>query len=102
VSPAGGQGANMSVADAHVLAQVLSAGSRQPVADYERIRRHANERSVGPTRWAARLFALPRWIRPPWLFLHGAHWASARPHRLRGFLEFASTAFLEDARRAPR
>ena len=96
VSPAGGQGANMSVADARVLAQAALKGSRDLVADYERIRRPANERSLRPTRWAARLFSLPRWSLPPRMLLAGVRWMAARPRRMRHFLGFASTAFLED------
>jgi len=50
VSPAGGQGANMSVQDARVLAEELLSGRPDPVEEYERRRRPANERSIAITR----------------------------------------------------
>lgn len=50
VSPAGGQGANMSVHDARVLAELLLSGHPRPVEEYERRRRPANERSISITR----------------------------------------------------
>ena len=53
VSPAGGQGANMSVHDARVLAELFLSGQADPVAEYERRRRPANERSIAITRRAA-------------------------------------------------
>jgi 2-polyprenyl-6-methoxyphenol hydroxylase-like FAD-dependent oxidoreductase len=53
VSPVGGQGANMSVQDARVLAEVFLSGRPDPVEEYERRRRHANERSLGFTRTAS-------------------------------------------------
>jgi 2-polyprenyl-6-methoxyphenol hydroxylase-like FAD-dependent oxidoreductase len=53
VSPAGGQGANMSVQDARVLAEAFLSGRPDPVADYERRRRPANERSIAITRRAS-------------------------------------------------
>jgi 2-polyprenyl-6-methoxyphenol hydroxylase-like FAD-dependent oxidoreductase len=56
VSPAGGQGANMSIADARVLASVL--GGSDPLREYERVRRPANERSVRISRFAARALSL--------------------------------------------
>jgi 2-polyprenyl-6-methoxyphenol hydroxylase-like FAD-dependent oxidoreductase len=63
VSPAGGQGANMSVADAAALADVLLDDELRPVARYENRRRPANERSIGITRAAAGVFALPGFVR---------------------------------------
>lgn len=59
VSPAGGQGANMSVADAIVLAELALRDEPDLVAEYERIRRPANQRSFGPTRTVSRLLGLP-------------------------------------------
>ena len=56
VSPAGGQGANMAIADAVVLARLILAGERDPVPAYEAARRRANERGIRPTRLAAQIF----------------------------------------------
>ena len=64
VSPAGGQGANMSVADALVLAELSLRGGPNLVAEYERIRRPANQRSFGPTRTVSRLLGLPDRLAP--------------------------------------
>ncbi len=50
VSPAGGQGANMSVHDARVLAELFLSNHTGPVEEYERRRRPANERSISITR----------------------------------------------------
>jgi 2-polyprenyl-6-methoxyphenol hydroxylase-like FAD-dependent oxidoreductase len=67
VTPAGGQGANLSVADAAALAeiipatlaQVLPASDENPLTGYERVRRPAAERSLRMSRGVARLFSLP-------------------------------------------
>ncbi|MBI1902247.1 MAG: FAD-dependent monooxygenase [Planctomycetia bacterium] len=61
VSPAGGQGANMSVADAAALADLIASGAEGEdlIRRYERRRRPANRRSVGFTRGATRFFTLP-------------------------------------------
>jgi 2-polyprenyl-6-methoxyphenol hydroxylase-like FAD-dependent oxidoreductase len=53
VSPAGGQGANMSVQDARALADAFLSGRPDPVGDYERRRRPANDRSISITRGAS-------------------------------------------------
>ena len=65
VSPVGGQGANMAVADASALADVILSGSKNIVADYERRRRPANERSINFTRDAARALNMPAFIVDP-------------------------------------
>src|SRR5437899_4279564 len=69
VSPAGGQGANMSVADACVLAELALRGSRDLLVEYERRRRPANGRSMIPTRTAALLLSLPQWLPPSSVFV---------------------------------
>ena len=61
VSPAGGQGANMSIADAVALAPLILAGERNLVPAYEAARRRANERGIRPTRLAARAIGLGSW-----------------------------------------
>ena len=70
VSPAGGQGASMSVADAVTLAKLALRGEPDLVLEYERIRRPANERSFGPTRAASRLLGLPDRFAPFALLTH--------------------------------
>ena len=60
VSPAGGQGANMAIADAVVLARLILANDPDLVPAYEDARRRANERGIRPTRMAARTFAFTR------------------------------------------
>ena len=59
VSPAGGQGANMSVADAAALADVLLSGRADPLGEYERRRRPANARSMEFTSIAASVLRAP-------------------------------------------
>ena len=68
MTPAGGQGANAAVWDALALAEVadgaLRAGdvSRERLLSYERLRRPANERSVGFSRLARRIVRLGRHV----------------------------------------
>ena len=59
VSPAGGQGANASVADGRAIAELMLAGERNLQAAYQRRRRPANDRSVRITRGASAVFNLP-------------------------------------------
>jgi 2-polyprenyl-6-methoxyphenol hydroxylase-like FAD-dependent oxidoreductase len=94
VSPAGGQGANMSVADASALADILLSNHPDPLRAYERRRRPANERSMRFTRLAAAALSAPaialRIVAP--LLLR----ALARsPQLLPRVLRTASTAFLD-------
>jgi 2-polyprenyl-6-methoxyphenol hydroxylase-like FAD-dependent oxidoreductase len=60
VSPAGGQGANMAIADARVLAELLATGRGDVLREYEHIRRAANARSVRISSAAARVLELAR------------------------------------------
>jgi 2-polyprenyl-6-methoxyphenol hydroxylase-like FAD-dependent oxidoreductase len=94
VTPAGGQGANMAIADARVLADVIRAGETQLVQNYESRRRAANERSMSISRWATRLLSLPDFVTAP--FLPAAVWLASRfsGTAARG-LRSVSTAFLE-------
>lgn len=64
VSPAGGQGANMSIADAVVLAELVMGGATNLLAEYERRRRAANAASIRPTRIADWVWSAPRWLSP--------------------------------------
>jgi 2-polyprenyl-6-methoxyphenol hydroxylase-like FAD-dependent oxidoreductase len=59
VSPAGGQGANMAIADARVLAAAISENGADALDPYQRARWASNERSVGISRNAARALSLP-------------------------------------------
>jgi 2-polyprenyl-6-methoxyphenol hydroxylase-like FAD-dependent oxidoreductase len=95
VSPAGGQGANMSIADARVLAELLLRGEPRLVAEYERRRRPANDRSIGPTRVGARVLGLPEWCAPVPLIFKLVATLGRRPGNVAQLLRFMSTAFLE-------
>jgi 2-polyprenyl-6-methoxyphenol hydroxylase-like FAD-dependent oxidoreductase len=57
VSPAGGQGANMAIADAAVLARLILGNEPDLIPAYEAARRRANERGIRPSRMAAQMFA---------------------------------------------
>ncbi len=92
VSPAGGQGANMSVADACALAEILLSNHPRPLLDYERRRRPANARSLLFTRFAATVFALPNWCLR---LMPGPRLVMSRPWLVRRFLQNAATAFQE-------
>lgn len=54
VTPAGGQGANMAIADAVFLARLILNGERELAATYLAGRHPANERGVRPSRLATR------------------------------------------------
>lgn len=64
VSPAGGQGANMSIADAVVLAELALSDPPDLWKEYERRRRPANAKSIRPTRMAAWVWSAPPWASP--------------------------------------
>ncbi|HET9395226.1 MAG TPA: NAD(P)/FAD-dependent oxidoreductase [Nitrospiraceae bacterium] len=64
VSPAGGQGANMSIADAVALAELVLSQTNNLLAEYERLRRPANARSIRPTRIAEWIWSAPPWLSP--------------------------------------
>ena len=95
VSPAGGQGANMSVADGRAVAELALAGERNLVAAYERRRRAANRRSLRFTRAAVFAFGLPEAL----LFNRLTGWlvsqVSSRPPIAARFIRTVATAFLE-------
>jgi 2-polyprenyl-6-methoxyphenol hydroxylase-like FAD-dependent oxidoreductase len=94
VSPAGGQGANMSVADATAMAELLMDGDEDIVASYERRRRPANERSLGITRRAARVMILPEWMIRAGLPIVFSQF-NRRPDFISRGLLSVSTAFLD-------
>jgi 2-polyprenyl-6-methoxyphenol hydroxylase-like FAD-dependent oxidoreductase len=97
VTPAGGQGANLSVADALVIAQAALERPQQLLADYRRRRRAATLRSLSLSRGAALVFSLPRPVLDlgltlvPWV----ARWLNNRPERFGQLLRTASEAFRE-------
>jgi 2-polyprenyl-6-methoxyphenol hydroxylase-like FAD-dependent oxidoreductase len=97
VTPAGGQGANLSVADALVIAQAALERPQQLLADYQRRRREATRRSLSLSRGATLVFSLPRPVLDlgltlvPW----AARWLNNRPERFGRLLRTASQAFRE-------
>jgi 2-polyprenyl-6-methoxyphenol hydroxylase-like FAD-dependent oxidoreductase len=60
VSPAGGQGANASIADGRAIAELILSGEKDLLGAYERRRRAANNRSLRFTRAAAAFLGLPQ------------------------------------------
>jgi len=95
VSPAGGQGANMSVADAVVLAELLLRGEPNLIAEYERRRRPANERSLRPTQLAHTALGLPGWMAPNVCRRALLHWLSRHPAPVQRVLHSVSSLFQE-------
>jgi 2-polyprenyl-6-methoxyphenol hydroxylase-like FAD-dependent oxidoreductase len=95
VSPAGGQGANMSVADACVLAELALRNEPNLLAEYERRRRPANERSMGPTRVAARIVRVSEWVSPSTIFLSMVRWVARHPSLMRRAIQSFSSRFQE-------
>jgi 2-polyprenyl-6-methoxyphenol hydroxylase-like FAD-dependent oxidoreductase len=95
VTPAGGQGANASVADALVIAELVLERSSQLLEEYARRRRAAVQRSLSLSRGANRIFSLPRPVRNlglmglPW----AARWLNNRPERFGRLLRTAAEAF---------
>lgn len=95
VSPAGGQGANMSVADARTLADILRSDRPDALEEYERRRRPANARSMRFTRIVAALLGLPDWYFPTSLFSFAVGMAGRHRSVARRFILAASSAFQE-------
>ena len=97
VTPAGGQGANLSVADALVIAQLALERPDHLLADYQRRRRAATQRSLSLSRGASLVFSLPRQVLDlgltlvPWT----ARWLNNRPERFGRVLRTAAEAFRE-------
>lgn len=93
VTPVGGQGANMSVADACVPAKLALSNERNLLEEYERLRRPANERSLEFSKWATRLWSLPEWCGPVSLFQMMLRGLAHYPATMRHALQTAATAF---------
>jgi 2-polyprenyl-6-methoxyphenol hydroxylase-like FAD-dependent oxidoreductase len=97
VTPAGGQGANLSVADALVIADQALERPDRLLEEYERRRLPPTGRSLSLSRRASQLVSLPRLalnlglVTLPWL----ARWLNNRPDRFGGFLRTVSEAFRE-------
>lgn len=97
VTPAGGQGANLSVADALVIAEAAVDRPGQLLAEYARRRRAPTQRSLSLSRGAAQVFSLPRPVLSlgltmlPW----AARWLNKRPERVGRVLRFPAEAFRE-------
>ena len=98
VTPAGGQGANMSVADAFALANVVlkcrGSISSADLNAYQRERWPANQRSVEFSVRANQIFRFVGFM--PWLiapFLWYLRHANRVPETKRRFLRAVSTAF---------
>ena len=93
VTPVGGQGANMSVADALTLAQLALGNEATLLEEYERRRRPANQRSLEFSKWATRLWSLPDWCAPVSIFEFLLRSLSRYPAVMRNALQSAATAF---------
>lgn len=120
VSPAGGQGANMSVADSLALADILgrpgssvsphwrrqseprdrerSALRDRELSEYSRRRRPANRRSLMFTRITAGVLSMPPWFFPAPLVEALVKWVYPNLGLPRYILSLASTAFQERPR----
>jgi 2-polyprenyl-6-methoxyphenol hydroxylase-like FAD-dependent oxidoreductase len=97
VTPAGGQGANLSVADALVIADAALERPNELLSEYQRRRSAATQRSLSLSRTAARVFSLPRPVFNLGLafFPWAARWLNKRPERFGRFLRTAAEAFRE-------
>ena len=78
-----------------VLAELFLRGEPNLVAEYERRRRPANERSLGPTRFAHLALGLPGWMAPNTCRRALLRWLSRHPAAVQRVLRSVSTLFLE-------
>jgi 2-polyprenyl-6-methoxyphenol hydroxylase-like FAD-dependent oxidoreductase len=97
VTPAGGQGANSSIADALAIAEVTLERPNELLSEYMRRRSAATQRSLSLSRAATRVFSLPRPLLNLglWLVPWAARWLNKRPDRFGSFLRTAAQAFRE-------
>ena len=97
VTPAGGQGANLSVADALVIAESALERPQQLLDEYQRRRRAPTQRSLSFSRTATRVASQPRFVMN--LGLRILPWAARRlgnrPERFGRLLRTAAEAFRE-------
>ena len=101
VSPIGGQGTNMAVADAATFADLLRRNVPDPLEEYTRFRRPANRRSLRFTRNAARLLQLPTYCLPGFALRVAFRWVCRHPSSLVSTIQYASTAFRANNRHLP-
>lgn len=101
VTPAGGQGANMSVADAMVLAQVLEKAfekndfSKETLSEYEGLRKKANARSLQFSIISNRMFRILGLFPFLGVFLPVfLKYSDKNPQTKTKFAKFVSRAFL--------
>ena len=99
VSPAGGQGANMSAADARVLAEIAVSNPFHLLEEYELRRHEANERSLRFTRGAARMLGLPARVLPIGFVISLIRWTGQHPSIVAPIIRYVSTAFQERTKR---
>jgi len=95
VTPAGGQGANLSVADAASLSQILPANKSDALKEYEHQRRPAAQRSLRMSRGAAKAFSLPDTILSR-LLPTALRIIGLRPQFFSAIVSTPATAFVAD------
>jgi 2-polyprenyl-6-methoxyphenol hydroxylase-like FAD-dependent oxidoreductase len=97
VTPAGGQGANLSVADALVIVDAALERPQQLLDEYQGRRRAPTERSLSLSRTATRVASMPRFLTNIGLAILPcvARRLGNRPETLGRFLRFAAEAFRE-------
>ncbi len=97
VTPAGGQGANASIADALVIAEAALERPNGLLTEYRQRRRAATQRSLSLSRRATQVLTLPRPMLDlgllvlPW----AVRWLNKRPNEFGRFLRIAAEAFRE-------
>lgn len=102
VSPVGGQGTNMAVADAAAFAELALENVVDLHTEFERLRRPANARSMGFTRTAAPVLRLPASCIPNFAVDLVVQWLCRNPSTLVNAILHSSTAFESPARLSPR
>jgi len=101
VSPVGGQGTNMAVADAATFAELALENVANLHTEFERLRRPANTRSMGFTRTAAPVLRLPASCIPNFAVDLVVRWLCRNPSTLVNAILHSSTAF-ESSERRPK
>jgi 2-polyprenyl-6-methoxyphenol hydroxylase-like FAD-dependent oxidoreductase len=95
VSPAGGQGANASIADGRAIAELMLAGEKNLASAYRRRRRPANDRSLRFTRGAAAMFNLPHSVAFNTLTMGFLRLLLSRPALVARGIRLVSRAFVD-------
>ena len=99
VSPVGGQGTNMAVADAATFADLVQENVPDLLGEYERRRRPANGRSLRFTRNAAYLLQVPSYCLPGFALRGIFRWVCRHPSAVVNTIRYASTAFRANTER---